>query len=58
MDLILQIIAWATANGPQFISALVAVLSAIIALSMMIPGEQPEAFLKKVVDFLGKFSKK
>mgnify|MGYP001195789060 CR=1 FL=1 len=58
MDVVLQLIGWATANGPQFVSALVAVLSALIALSLMIPGDQPEKFLQGIVDFLSKFSKK
>ncbi len=45
--------------------ALIALIKAIIVIAMMIPGPQPEAFLQKivdalqkVVDFLGKFSKK
>lgn len=58
MELLLQLIAWATANGPQFISAVVAVLTAVIALCLMIPGDQPEKFLQGIVDFLAKFSKK
>ena len=58
MDVVLQLIGWATANGPQFISALIGFLSAVIAVCLLIPGEQPEAFLQKVVDFLAKFSKK
>lgn len=58
MDTILNIIAWATANGPQFVTAVSAALTAIIALCLMIPGEQPEKFLQSIVDFLAKFSKK
>lgn len=58
MGSVFEIIAWATANLPQFITAIVAVLSALISLCLLIPGEQPEAFLQKVVDFLAGFSKK
>lgn len=58
MDLVLQLIGWATANGPQFVSAIIAVLSSLIAISLIIPGEQPEKFLQGVVGFLSKFSKK
>jgi hypothetical protein len=58
MEAILNIIAWATANGPQFLAAVSAALTAIIALCLLIPGEQPEKFLQSVVDFLAKFSKK
>jgi hypothetical protein len=58
MDMIMSLIAWATANGPQFIASLNALLMAIIAICLMIPGAQPEKFLQGVVDFLAKFSKK
>jgi hypothetical protein len=58
LEIIMQLVAWATANGPQFVSAVIAVLSAVIALCLMIPGDQPEKFLQGIVDFLAKFSKK
>lgn len=58
MELIGQIVAWATMNGPQFVSAIVSLFSALIAISLMVPGEQPEKFLQGAVDFLSKFSKK
>lgn len=45
-------------KGPEILSAVVALLSGIIAVSMLIPGEQPEKALKSVVEFLAKFSKK
>lgn len=53
-----EIIGWIIANGPHFITALNAVLVALIALFMLIPGEQPEKFLQQVVDFISKFSLK
>lgn len=58
MDVVFQLIAWATANGPQFVTAIVSVLSAVIALALLVPGEQPEKFLQGIVAFLSKFSKK
>jgi hypothetical protein len=58
METVLAIIAWATASGPQFIAALMAALTGIIAVCLLIPGEQPEKFLQGIVDFLAKFSKK
>jgi len=58
MEQVLAIMNWIIASGPNFLSALIAVLSALIALCLMIPGEQPEKFLQSVVDFLSKFSKK
>ena len=36
----------------------VAALTALIAVFMLIPGDQPEKALQKVVDFLAKFSRK
>lgn len=54
MDLIVSLLS----KLPLIISALVAVVTALIALFMLIPGEQPEKFLQSIVDFIGKFSKK
>jgi hypothetical protein len=36
----------------------VALLSAVIAIASLIPGDQPEKFLQSVVDVLSKFSVK
>lgn len=41
-----------------WLGALVALLSAVIAVASLIPGDEPEATLRKVVDFLSKFSRK
>lgn len=49
---------WAVLNGPNFVTALLAVLSSLIALSLLIPGDQPEKALQSAVDFLAKFSLK
>jgi hypothetical protein len=43
---------------PNLIVALNAVIVALIALFVLIPGSQPEAFLQKCVDLLAKFSRK
>ena len=43
---------------PEYITALVAVLVALIAFFALIPGEQPEKALQKVVDVIAKLSKK
>lgn len=45
-------------QAPVYIAAVVGVLTAVIGLCMLIPGEQPEKALKSFVDFLSKFSKK
>lgn len=44
--------------APEIISALVAGLSSAIAVALMIPGDQPEKTLQKIVDFLKRWSKK
>jgi len=41
-----------------WVGALVALLSAVIAIASLIPGDEPEATLTKIVSFLSKFSKK
>jgi hypothetical protein len=58
MEILSNVVNFITANGPEIVSGIVAVLSGIIAISLVIPGEQPEKFLKGVVDFLSKFSVK
>jgi hypothetical protein len=45
-------------NWTEVIVAVNAVLVAGIAIASLIPGEQPEKFLKSVVDLISKFSKK
>lgn len=58
MDKALQLIKALIEHGPVYVSALVAVLSALVALFMLIPGEQPEKSLQKIVDLLARFSAK
>lgn len=41
-----------------WLGALVALLSAVIAVASLIPGDEPEATLTKIVSFLSKFSRK
>lgn len=53
-----QIINFIVSNGPAILNAIVGLVSAVIAVCMIIPGPEPEATLQKVVDFLTKFSKK
>lgn len=58
MDKILEIAKWLFENYAVYVAALNAVLLALIALCLLIPGEQPEKFLQSVVDVLSKISKK
>jgi hypothetical protein len=43
--------------GP-WCAALIGLCSALIVVFSLVPGDQPEATLQKVVDFLSKFSVK
>lgn len=45
-------------NLPELLGAMMAALSSLIALSLLIPGEQPEKALQKALDFIKKFSRK
>ena len=54
----MEVINWVLANYQAVISGIVATLGGIIAICLLIPGEQPEKFLQSVVDFIAKFSKK
>lgn len=41
-----------------WIGAITALLTAVIAIAQLIPGDQPERFLQSVVDVISKFSRK
>jgi len=41
-----------------WVGALVALLSAVVAVASLIPGDEPEATLTKIVTLLSKFSRK
>ena len=41
-----------------WLGAITALLGAVIAIAPLIPGDEPENTLQKVVDFLAKFSRK
>lgn len=58
MEKIIVLSTWLTTEGPKLLTTTVAALTALIAVFMLIPGDQPEKALQKVVDFLAKFSRK
>ena len=58
MEQVIAVGKWLLENYQALVSGVVALLSAAIAIALVIPGPQPEAWLQKVVDFLSKFSKK
>jgi hypothetical protein len=42
----------------MWVGAITMLLNAAIAVFALIPGEQPEKFLQKIVDFISGFSRK
>lgn len=58
MEKLLPIVNFISANPGAILNAVTGLLSAVIVICMMIPGEQPEKALQAIVDFLQKFSKK
>lgn len=54
----LEIVKFMVEHWSEIVSYIVAGFTALIGLFMLIPGDQPEKFMKSVVDFLSKFSKK
>ena len=41
-----------------WLGAITALIGAVIAIAQLIPGDEPEATLQKIVDFLARFSRK
>jgi hypothetical protein len=41
-----------------WLGAITALLGAVIAIAQLIPGEEPERTLSRIVDFLARFSRK
>ena len=51
-------LAFIVTHHQEILMAVMSLLTGIIAIAMLIPGEQPEKTLQKIVDFISKFSKK
>ena len=58
MDKILEIGKLLIANWEVILGGLIAALTGLIAVAMIIPGEQPDKALQAAVDFLKRFSRK
>lgn len=58
MERLIEIFNWIGAHYQEIISAVNGIIAGLIVIFMLVPGPQPEAFLKKLADFLSKFSKK
>ena len=54
----MEYVTWFMENFSALFSAFCGVLTALIVLFAIIPGEQPEKALQSVLDFVKKFSNK
>lgn len=58
MEKVIEIVGWITLYGPDVVSAVVAVLGGVAAIALLVPGDEPEATIQKIADWLSKFSRK
>lgn len=58
MEKIVEIVGWIVANYALVISAVMGILSGVIGICLLLPGDAPEKQLQAIVDFLSKFSAK
>lgn len=58
MEKLSQVMVWAVEHYHEVASALVGILTGLIGIFMLVPGDEPERTLQKIVDVLAKFSKK
>lgn len=58
MDKILEIGKWLGLHGLDVVDAVGLILTGVIGVALLIPGEQPEKALQAVVDLLKKISRK
>lgn len=58
MDTTLNVIKWSIANYQALLTGVMGLISAAIAIALIIPGEQPDKALQGALDFLLKFSRK
>lgn len=55
MENVINIILNFAQNAQAYVAAVAGVVAALIGLFMLIPGDQPEKFLRGVADFIGKY---
>lgn len=58
MQAVVDVVMWLVGHYDAIILNLLAILGALLAFFMVIPGEQPDRALQSVVDFIKRFSKK
>jgi hypothetical protein len=55
---VIEIGKWLMANWMELLAAIILALNGLIAVALIVPGEQPEKALMSVVNFISKFSRK
>lgn len=58
MDKLLAVLAFVKLHGLEILGAVDVILGGLIAIALLVPGEQPEKALGGVKNFIAKFSKK
>lgn len=58
MQFLTDALAFIAQNYQPILASILGILSGLIAIFLLIPGDQPEKALQGIVDFLSKFSKK
>jgi hypothetical protein len=54
----MEIITHIASNWQSYLGVVTAVLAAAIAVATLIPGDEPERTLQKIVDFISQISRK
>lgn len=54
----MELVTWLIVNLPAILGYAAAILTGLIGIFMLVPGDEPEATMRKIVDMIEKFSKK
>jgi hypothetical protein len=58
METLMAVVNWAIGNYQVLLGGMIMILTGLITIFMLVPGEQPEKALQSIVDFIKKFSVK
>ncbi len=58
MEALMKVVSFLMSHFDEIILALDALVAALIAVSLLIPNEQPQKAFRAIGDFLSKFSRK
>jgi hypothetical protein len=58
MEQITELVKWMLMHGPMILEHLEVAILALIAIFMLVPGEQPEKALQAVINVIKRFSRK